>query len=328
MGNSFVCYISKQERGIEMIWLKRGKIFAPEIMQQYNMLPHSQCPVPVVLEDRVRIFFSGRPEQKISLPFYADIDKNDFTKIIQVSEKPLLELGKRGTFDEFGIIPTEVVRYKDKLRMYYTGWQRGTSFSYTLAVGLAESIDNGQTFHKVYKGPILGKTKDEPYMTMSPLVLEENGLFHMFYASGIGFIETEGQYEPQYIIKYAYSHDGIDWIRPNKTIIEKKTAEESNTRPTIIKIDNTYHMWFCYRGAEDFRGGKKSYRIGYAFSDNMLDWTRMDERAGITVATEGWDSQIITYPYIAKVNNSYYMFYNGNGFGATGFGYAELNIGD
>lgn len=120
-------------------------------------------------------YFSCRPEHKISLLYYIDIDINDFTKIILVSDDPILELGKRGTFDEFGIIPTEVVRCEDRLRMYYTGWQRETSFTYILAIGLVESFDNGETFREVYEGSILDRTKAEPYMTMAPLVFEENG---------------------------------------------------------------------------------------------------------------------------------------------------------
>lgn len=58
-------------------------------------------------------------------------------------------------------------------------------------------------------------------------------------------------------IKYAYPDNEIDWVRPNRIIIEGKTKEESNTRPTIIKIGDIYHMWFCYCGADDFNGGKK-----------------------------------------------------------------------
>ena len=83
-------------------------------------------------------------------------------------------------------------------------------------------------------------------------------------------------------------------------------------------------MWFCYRGIKDFRDGKGSYRIGYAWSDDLLDWSREDENSGIDVASEGWDSMMIAYPYVIKTPDKILMFYNGNGFGKTGFGYAIL----
>ena len=53
-----------------------------------------------------------------------------------------------------------------------------------------------------------------------------------------------------------------------------------------------------------------------------MDWERNDTAAGISVSGQGWDSEIITYPYVIRVGNQDLMFYNGNGFGATGFGYA------
>jgi len=60
------------------------------------------------------------------------------------------------------------------------------------------------------------------------------------------------------------------------------------------------------------------------WSENLKDWNREDEKAGIDVSKEGWDSKMIAYPYIVKTSNKVLMFYNGNGFGTSGFGYAYL----
>jgi hypothetical protein len=49
---------------------------------------------------------------------------------------------------------------------------------------------------------------------------------------------------------------------------------------------------------------------------------RTDEKAGIDVSTEGWDSEMICYQSIIECNGKLFMFYNGNGFGRTGIGYA------
>ncbi len=308
-----------------MKWKKRGSIYTPADMESMGMMPHSQSPVPIELEDRIRIFFSCRPQHNISMPVFLDVEKENMNHIINVHKEPILELGKRGAFDEFGIIPTEVVRRGNELWMYYTGWQRGINITYTLAIGLAISKDNGKTFKRAYEGPVIDRTAKEPYMTMAPWIFEEYGRWHAFYASGIDFIKENDKYEPQYIIKYADSEDGIQWRQDNTIIISGITEDESNTRPAIIKIEDLYHMWFCFRGGSDFRGGEKSYKIGYAISRDLLHWERKDDEAGIEKSQEGWDSEIITYPYIRKINQKYYMFYNGNGFGATGFGYAELD---
>jgi predicted GH43/DUF377 family glycosyl hydrolase len=95
----------------------------------------------------------------------------------------------------------------------------------------------------------------------------------------------------------------------------------------MIYINDTYHLWFSTRGSHGFRNpGNTAYRLGYAQSKDFLDWTRMDEQAGITVSNSGWDTEMICYPHIINVRNRWYMFYNGNGFGKSGFGYAELEI--
>jgi hypothetical protein len=303
-----------------MQWVKRGRILNPSVCSGW--LTHAQGPTVLAREGCLRIYFANRPQPNISAPSFVDVDRGDPAKILSVNRPPLLELGDRGSFDEFGIVPCEVVEQGDEVWLYYTGWSRGTTVTYLLSIGLAVSRDGGVTFKKAYPGPIVDRTKHEPYMTMAPFILREAGRWHMWYASGIGFHETQGKHEPRYIIKYASSANGIDWHQPNVTCIAPRTELESNTRPTVIRRGDVYHMWFCYRGAEDYRGGRNSYRIGYARSANLVDWERNDTAAGISVSGQGWDSEIITYPYVIRVGNQDLMFYNGNGFGATGFGYA------
>ena len=65
---------------------------------------------------------------------------------------------------------------------------------------------------------------------------------------------------------------------------------------------------------------------GYAESNDGLEWKRKDEEVGIETSDNGWDSEMLAYPYIYKHNEKIYMFYNGNGFGKSGFGYAELEF--
>ena len=65
------------------------------------------------------------------------------------------------------------------------------------------------------------------------------------------------------------------------------------------------------------------YRIGYATSDDGIAWTRRDDEAGIDVSEDGWDSLMVAYPHVVEHESRRYMLYNGNGFGASGFGWAE-----
>ena len=87
-------------------------------------------------------------------------------------------------------------------------------------------------------------------------------------------------------------------------------------------VDNDiYKMWFSTRGIENYRAKEGNhYMIGYAESDDGLNWERKE--SGITTSESGWDSDMLEYASVKKYNDKYYMIYNGNAFGKTGFGYA------
>ena len=50
----------------------------------------------------------------------------------------------------------------------------------------------------------------------------------------------------------------------------------------------------------------------------------MDELVGLDVSPNGWDSEMICYPYVFDHGRNRYMLYNGNGYGKTGFGLSVL----
>jgi hypothetical protein len=84
-------------------------------------------------------------------------------------------------------------------------------------------------------------------------------------------------------------------------------------------------MWFCFRGSVGYRTNRDtSYRLGYAESADGRNWTRLDEHVGIERADDGWDSEMMEYPFVYEHKGRKYMLYNGNGFGETGFGYAVM----
>ena len=65
-----------------------------------------------------------------------------------------------------------------------------------------------------------------------------------------------------------------------------------------------------------------AYRIGYAESADGLSWTRMDNKVGIDVSVDGFDSDMIEYATIVSHAGHKYMFYNGNNYGEDGIGLA------
>lgn len=309
-------------------WEKKGLIFVPE--KKYSwMHSHAQCPFPLDFGDFVRVYFATREEyiegQCRAFGGFVDLDKNQLTKILRVSERPLLGLGGIGEFDEFGSMPISVIKHKNLFYLYYVGWSRGHSVPYDWEIGLACSTD-GENFEKIGKGPMMGPTLDEPYLNSTPVVYKFSDTeWHMYYHTGVQWIQQEDKLESQYIIKHAISSDGLNWKRNKAPVVPLKVENECQTTPSLLFLDGKYHMFFCYRYGLDFRdNAQKAYRIGYASSPDMKEWIRDDSQAGITTSDSGWDSEMIEYPHISKINDKYYMFYCGNHFGKGGFGYAEL----
>src|SRR3954466_3338127 len=113
----------------------------------------------------------------------------------------------------------------------------------------------------------------------------------MWYIYGLRWIKlTEHTAAARvYKIGHATSADGISWVKEGRQLIpDKLNADECQALPTVTYFNNRYHMFFCYRQAFGFRTDNNSaYRIGYAFSHNMVDWTRDDDSAGIDVSDEG-----------------------------------------
>jgi hypothetical protein len=190
---------------------------------------------------------------------------------------------------------------------------------------LAVSDDGGVTFNRVSEGPIVDRTRTEPYFCASPYALIDQGKWKLWYASSTGWTVAAGKPEPLYQIKYAESLNGLDWNRLNITCIDYEFEGEANARPCVIKEANRYRMWYCFRGSENYRTDKShSYRLGYAESTDGLSWTRKDAEVGIERSETGWDSVMMEYPFVYEHRGQKYLLYNGNGFGETGFGYAVM----
>ena len=80
-----------------------------------------------------------------------------------------------------------------------------------------------------------------------------------------------------------------------------------------------FEMWFSFRS-----GSGEKYRIGYALSQDARKWKLALEDVGIDVSLDGWDSEMIEYPFVFDHKDQRYMLYNGNDYGKTGFGLAVL----
>jgi hypothetical protein len=308
-----------------MKWDKRGVIFTPDKNFDW-MVSHASIPVVDKVDDEIiRIYFGTRDQQGRSLPAYIDVAVENPQKLLHISEHPLLPLGKLGTFDDNGIMPSWIVNYNKKKYLYYIGWNPQVTVSYRLSIGLAISNDNGNTYQKYSEGPICDRSIDEPYFNTAPCVIVNGNIWKMWYVSCTGWEVIDGWPEPYYHVKYAESSDGIHWTKTSHVCIDYDSFTNAIGRPCVFIENDMYKMLYSYRNIVNYRTHpEQGYRLGYAESVDGIHWTRKDEDVGIAVSNSGWDSRMMEYCYRYNDYRNTYLFYNGNGFGKSGLGYAVL----
>lgn len=312
-------------------WKKLGRVFNPSEIKNVSWLNEfAQAPSVIPFDDFVRVYFSCRPKadekgQYVSYSAYVDLNRSNLFEIVRLAEQPILPLGGRGTFDEFGTYPTSVIREENTMIAYYGGWTRCDSVPFNVAIGRAVSTDEGKTFKKDGPGPIISYSPNEPFILSGPKIRKYNGKWYLWYIAGKKWIPNNGKPEPVYRIRLAESKDGKEWIKHDRDLIKVRLEEdECQASPDVFFHNGKYHMFFCYRYSLNFRGKDGGYRIGYASSDDMINWNRDDSKAGIDISEEGWDNEMISYPHVFSLDGKIYMFYLGNHVGKYGFGLAQL----
>jgi sucrose-6-phosphate hydrolase SacC (GH32 family) len=315
-------------------WKKMGRVFDPARVEGKPWLKEfAQAPATLVFDNFLRIYFACRPNrdiqtgQYVSYTAYVDVSKENLMDIIEFAEKPILELGASGTFDEFGTYPTSVYKDNDEIVAYFGGWTRCSSVAFTVGIGKAVSLDNGKTFKKIGKGgPIIPYTPDEPFIISGPKIRRFNNKWYLFYIAGKKWVLDNEIPEPVYRIRLAISDDGENWIKVGKDLIETKIdVDEAQASPDVIFWNGKYHMFFCYRYSTNYRENERGYRIGYAHSEDLINWTRDDDRVGIDISSDSnFDNESIAYPHVFEMDGKLNMLYLGNQVGRFGFGWAIL----
>lgn len=306
-------------------WIKKGIIFEPKgqtpWMKKYGILP---TPVYLEKENTIRIFFGTSAEDNICKITYVDVNADNPSEIKYLHLQPLISEGGPGLFDEHGLNPAQLIFINNSPHLFYIGYQRLTSVPYLLFCSYAILNQNLNAVIYRKKAPVLDRTDDEPFIRSAITIIQEETLYHCWYVSAYQWEKInskifKNKLLPNYNIKYATTKNFVDFnIHPTPVIQAQNDDEFGFGRPWCIKENGIFKMWYSLRRKNI------SYRIGYAESNDGINWIRKDNEVGIDVSESGWDNEMVCYPAVIKVKNKTYMLYNGNNNGVTGFGYAEL----
>lgn len=244
-----------------------------------------------------RIYFSPRDSRGRSHIYstWLNLDRLSLSVVLAEAEP-----GQPGTYDDAGCMVSDVRTINGVNHIYFVGWNLGVTVPFRNCIGLMKG------FNKLY-GPI----QDRDLYDTAGVGACWEGL--RWYTSLLGWERKDLKLRPRYHIVNGDPHS------PAITFKDYE-SEWAIARPCVYRGsyfgDDLYRMWYCYRGDE--------YRIGYAESRDGLIWTRKDEQ-NIMPQMEGFDSDAQAYPCVFAECGNFYMLYNGNRYGETGFGLAILD---
>lgn len=298
-------------------WRKLGLLYEPR-SRHPKLLSHAANPLPVSIGgDVFRIFFSGRDAQNRSSVGAVDINMAT-RQIVGTFDEPFLIHGPPGSFYEAGISIGNCYDVGEQRYMLFMGWQNPPGGHWRGDIGRIR-VSDALTLDVDSDTPFMGQDEEDsislsyPWVTTAP-----DGSFRMWYGSTTAWDAGNG--EMLHVLKGATSADGNVWQRTGLAVPYSIGVAQAFSRPTVIgNPQSGYHMWFSYRS-----GRGDAYRIGYAVSATGFDWKLRLDHSGIDVSSDGWDSEMIEYPFVFEHKGLQYMLYNGNGYGKTGFGLAVL----
>ena len=182
-------------------------------------------------EDGEFYMFSSSSDGK-EINVYYSVYSNEWTK----DTTPVLET-TGGTWYSTKIDNPMVVYDGTEYKMYYQGKDEDGVYK----IGLATS--NSLTGKYVpHPQPILEPRdgKWDKYKLFQPWVVKDGYFYYMWYAAGNG---------PE-AIGFAWSLDGINWIRTDEALFEV-TESQYYGKPSVIKVYDTWYMWFLDEGGAD-----------------------------------------------------------------------------
>ncbi|RYZ77830.1 MAG: hypothetical protein EOP05_00380 [Proteobacteria bacterium] len=307
-----------------MKWIKKGRIFDHSTFSIPWFKKNAMVPVPYLVDkETLRLFVTMCDEDTVGRIGYVDVDPNNPSRVLGYSEKPVVDIGPDGAFDDNGVVTSSVLEADGKLYLYYSGYQLCVKVPYLIFSGVAVSEDKGKTFTK-YSGsaPILDRIDGEIGSRCAPYVLRERDGYRMWYTSDSqsGWVESGGKRKPLYDLKTLKSQSPVEWPREAGDVaITFKDSDEHG----IAKC-SVWSELGKYRALYSIRSHSKGYRLGYAESADGVSFDRKDSEIGIDVSETGWDSEMVAFPERFELMGRAYLFYCGNNYGKDGIGYAEL----
>ncbi|MDR0647201.1 MAG: hypothetical protein LBF43_02055 [Puniceicoccales bacterium] len=300
-----------------MQWRKKGVIYCPN--GEAEWMQHSFLnPVPILMGEKIRLFGGIRDKDGISRIGFIEVSAENPNNVLYVHKEPVLDIGESGMFDDNGVAPTYILKKGNEWYIYYAGYCLLNKVRFSVFTGLAISKDNGLTFVRYQDFPITDRRSNESLFRVIHTIHYDENKYKVWYGAGNCFIEGKYKTLPVYDIRYMESKDGINFPDYGTIVIQIPNGYHRVGRPWVYKENGIYNMLYGY-GSEEY-----PYKLAYAISQDGIHWDNQPINIDISAHDNSFDGQMMAYPSFIRINGRGFLFYNGNGMGKTGVGYAEL----
>ena len=312
-------------------WVKQGRVIAPGFAGDQSQ-GRLSAPCVIKLDDgRLRMYFwtTGSGSDRRDYLFAAEASPDEPKKWELIGSGPLLGPAISGNVRDQGpSFPWVLPRDDGPWLMYYCAWGSWAApGELSNRTSLAISGDQGRTW-QVVKEPLLALGPPESFdagLTGSVCVLRL-GLsdYRMWYTAGERYEMFDGRKRGIVHLGYATSANGESWRRHPKPPLSPRLDrvqpyEAVVSKPSVLVVNGVFHMWLSV-----FQMEGRGYRLGYARSEDGLNWQRALDQEILPLTPGGFDSINQSYPNVIEMDDELWMFYVGNSFGATGIGWATM----
>lgn len=285
---------------------------------------NAMVPLPYLKDAAtIRVFMTMCDEKNVGRIGYIDVDADNPSCIKGYSQKPVLDIGMPGTYDDNGVVSSSLLCENGKMYMYFSGYELSTKIPYKIFCGVAVSEDNGLSFKRLNYASILPPIDNELFNRCAPYVIKTKNGYRMFYLGDAGNqwrVDRNGHKVPMYTLKTLCSDNLLRWpLEEGALVMPFQTDDECGiTLPNIWKEDDVFKMIYSIRRVNS------GYILGYAESKDGIFFDRQDEKLEFEGAQAQWDSEMMCFAKLITVHDRTYMFYCGNHYGRGGMGWAEL----
>jgi predicted GH43/DUF377 family glycosyl hydrolase len=231
---------------------------------------------------------------------------------------PILVPGKKGSYDEGGVLMPFAVNHNDTTFLFYSGWSNAKNGG----ICLATSTD-GYHFDKHPGNPIFGPGGNgfDSYAVGTSIVIKDDSTWVMFYNGAERAIYSPGPYIGMAIAKNLAG----PWIRMETPVLKtgkKGEWDDGFILPgSVLKMkDGSYRMYFS--GGGEF-SDYKDFSIGLATSRDGITWVKYNEPDTrehpfaesdpvMKIRTFNHEGNCCWMPCVQETQTGYEMYYTDN----------------